>query len=198
MKTRKIVLALALASIMVVAFALPAFAANVALPLPPTAVNNDNQQGWAVNGTDMNGTPLVTDLTAEQVKSATALVLELSAAPAGDIKFVLQSDGDWGWNETVVPAEMIDGNKVTIDLASMKGYKSSIGFEAQWKCFVGYWGDGSGNFNDLGVTKAYLVTSGGGSSNAKTGDNGFLFIALGILAMAGCATVFVTRKIKAQ
>lgn len=41
------------------------------------------------------------------------------------------------------------------------------------------------------------VASASTGGNAKTGDSTMIFLALGVLALAGCATVLVARKVKA-
>lgn len=198
MKTRNKAIALIVALVATAVLTMPALAATVSLTLPPPAVNNDNQKGWATNGTDMNGTALTTALTPEQVKGAKYLVLELSKEPEGDVKFAWQSDGEWTWSETTLGNTEVNGKKITIELSKMKNAAKILAFETQWKCFVGYW---DSNFDDLGVTKAYLdgvTTTGTSTENVKTGDNTGLKAAAVIVMFTACASVLAVRKVKAR
>jgi LPXTG-motif cell wall-anchored protein len=204
MKTRKTLFTLMLAALLVAALAVPVFA-DIDLPTAPTFVNNDTQKGWGVNGTDMNGVAIETDLTLEQMKNATGLVLEVPEMPVGGLQFVFQCDNGWAWDSTDLTADQLwqDG-KLVFNFADMLGWDKIAGSTAQVKFFVAYYDP---NFDALGVTKAYLTEAGaaapadsGGEAaggNAKTGDSSLLFAAIGALALATGAAVLFVRKVRA-
>ncbi len=203
MKTRKTLLTLMMAALLIAMLAVPAFAATIDLPLDPPFVNSDAQKGWGVNGTDMNGTAIETDLTLEQLQAAKYLVLEVSAEPAAGLQFVLQNDNGWGWNQTdLTAADVYQDGKLVFELANMTGWDTLAGATAQAKFFVCYYDP---DYSGLGVTKAYLTDSLGGDApagdpgtgNAKTGDSTVIFLAIGGLVLAAGATVLVARKVKA-
>ncbi|MDR1669542.1 MAG: hypothetical protein LBR76_06260, partial [Oscillospiraceae bacterium] len=152
MKTRKTLLTLMMAMLLVAMLAVPAFAATIDLPVTPTFVNSDTQQGWGVNGTDMNGTAIETDLTLEQLQSAETLVLEVPSQPTGGLQFVIQCDNGWSWDQTDVAVEDAwqDG-KLVFNLAGMSGWDKLAGTTAQAKFFICYYDP---DFSALGVTKA--------------------------------------------
>ena len=190
----KALLTLSVAIVLIAMFALPAFAANINLTLPPDWVNNDNQKGWRSNGTDDQET----DLTIEQMQSAKYLVLEVSKEPEGiGLQFTVQCDPNWSWDQTDLQvADLYKDGKITIELSKIPGWKNIAG-ATKGKFLVAYY---DGGWDALGVTKAYLTDSlgGGGGGSAKTGDSAMIALAFGALALAGCAAVFVARKVKAH
>lgn len=193
---KKALLTLAMAAVIVVMLAAPAFAAIVSLPVPPDWVNGDPQKGWRSNGTD----DAETSLTIEQLQSAKYLVLEVSKEPeGGEIKFTVQCDPDWSWDETTLkPADVYKDGKITIELSKMTGWKN-IAKATKGKFLIGYWDP---NWDGLSITKAYLETGGGGGSDgggaAKTGDSAMTALSIAALLTAAGAAVFVSRKIKAR
>lgn len=156
MKLRKLFAAITSCAVALTAMATLSFSASAAevdLPLAPTAMNNDTQKGWATNGTDGNET----DLTIEQLASATTLVLEFGAAPTGGMQVIFQCDGDdWAWNQNngIIPDSGTTETKIEIDLTSLTGWTAVTG-STQAKFFLGYYSNG---FDDLKITRAYLVT----------------------------------------
>ncbi|MCL2004348.1 MAG: LPXTG cell wall anchor domain-containing protein [Oscillospiraceae bacterium] len=190
---KKALLSLALAAILVAMIAAPALA-NVTLPLEFTWVNNANQSGWRSSGTDN----VETDLTIEQLKSATSLILEVSNEPVGDaFHLVFQSDPDWGWNQYEFnTADVYANGRIVLEFANHPNHADLLAAEEYGKLLIGYWGDGSMDISALGITRAYL-TVGGGGEGPKTGDNTMIALALTVLTLAAGATVFLARKLKA-
>jgi len=134
-----------------------------------TAVNNDSQKGWSVDGTD--GIP--TDYSLEAFKAARYLVLELASPPVGGVQFIIQTDGDnWGWNQTngIVGDDGQSEAVIVIDLTAMEGYSALQAAEEAAKIFVAYYSNG---FDDLGITSAYFVGDfgGGGAAPAVVQDS---------------------------
>ncbi|MDR0292975.1 MAG: LPXTG cell wall anchor domain-containing protein [Oscillospiraceae bacterium] len=186
---KKAILSLSLALVLIAVFAFPALAANIDLGAM-NVTNSDTQKGWVTDGMD----DIASSLTIEQLRSATTLHLEFSAPPAGGMQFIIQSDGDnyaWNQNDGAIPDTGLDATSIDIDLTKMKGF-SALKDATKAKFFLGYY---SSNIADLGITKAYLVTGGGGS--AKTGDGAMIAFALMALVLAGGATVLIARKVKA-
>jgi hypothetical protein len=201
MKIKRILSALTATAATISLMAITASAATVDLPLPPTAINNDNQKGWCVNGTD----GVVTTLTLEEFQAIEKIVLEISQPLAGDVQIALQCDNGWAWDQTDAVAVAGD-SIIEIDFKSLKGYDKLADTEEQAKFYIGYWGDGTGVFDDLGITKAYLVTSGGaapapaapaegGASPAPATGNTAVVTMVAIMAIAGVAAA-ASRKRK--
>jgi len=61
--------------------------------------NSDKQKGWLTNGVD----DITSTLTADQLKNAQMLILDLSKAPVGGMQLIWQGNGNsWGWGQTVI------------------------------------------------------------------------------------------------
>ena len=174
--------------------------------------NGDTQQGWLTDGVDGNSSPL----TAADFTSAKYLVLEFAQAPTGGMQVIWQGDGDaWAWDQTdgVIPNDGMTGTQLVVDLSSTLKNYDLFKASTQLKLLLGYY---SNNIADLGITKAYLtdtdpnagaaapavttaapvVTTAAPASNPQTGDNNMIFIALGVLAVAGVGAFVFAKKAK--
>jgi len=195
----KKLLAITLIAIMALAFTITA-SANFDLGAMNWE-NNANQIGWRVDGVD----GVATNLTWETLESATALRLTISNNPAGDdIHLVFQGDGnDWAWGQYVfksadcfVADASGTGGVITLPFAEHPHWDAIKGGE-MGKFLIGYWGDGSMNVANLGITNAVLVVPGGGGGGAaQTGVSFLLFPALGLVALGTTGAIVVGKKIK--
>ncbi|MDR0292976.1 MAG: LPXTG cell wall anchor domain-containing protein [Oscillospiraceae bacterium] len=189
---KKAFLSLAVALVLIAMLALPVLAANISLPADTPVSNGDTQQGWATEGFEDEGAEK--NIDAADLYKATAIVLEVSKEPIGaDIHLILQTPAGWWQDNNMSVADVYADGKITFDLSKMKDWKWDAA-DIRAKVLIAYY---DSNIADLGITKAYAVVGGGGGGSAKTGDGTMIALALVALALAGGATVFIARKVKA-
>jgi len=206
----KKVLAIVIILVMTFAFTATALAseqsATASVSLKNAAyVINTNFTAYASDGVEG-----ANDIHWEVLKSASSLMLRIDRNPVGvEVKVALQSAGNnWNWvgSEEVFKMDDVfkqnedgEGGTITLRITQMAhwgDFKSDGG----GKILVGYWGDGSGGFADLGVTGAWLT----GVPRAiaeehdapTTGVVSFIGIAALVLATSGTGAFIVTRKLK--
>jgi hypothetical protein len=194
---KKALLSLALAVVMIAMFAAPAIAANIDLPINNfTAIGGarDAQKGWATVGAEDQGT---STLTIADVSRATSLVLEVPSKPEGGIQLVVFghfNGWSWGGGQYDLSADDVYSDGKLIFNFARLGISIPNNEDDAVKILVCYYDD---SWDDLGVTKAYLTTSGGGGGGPRPGDTTMIALAVIALALAAGATFFVVRKIKA-
>ncbi|MCL1807815.1 MAG: hypothetical protein FWG31_08950 [Oscillospiraceae bacterium] len=200
---KKRVLTFAIAIALVTMFAFPALAATQDLPKEGMGVGGGSQVQFVTDGKDGIKSPM----TIEQFKTATAIVFEMEdydwgAVILGGGKGNGHSNPGWALQIDDLSPYFKDG-KLTlnfkalgIDVTTFSGDGSDEDFFA---CYIGRW-NGQDGYNDMGITKAYLVYEGGGGGGGgakKSGDGTMIALAIAALALAAGATVFFVRKVKA-
>jgi len=199
-------LAVGLILIMALTFSTAALASEtVSVPLGGfTWVNNDNQKGWRTNGMD----DVATNLPWEVFSAAQGLTFTVNKMPEGDnIALVFQGDGTPGWpwaqmevliSTVFTENEAGDGGRFTFNFSNHPDWNAIKGGSIG-KFLIGYWGDGSGNIDTLGIVSASLFgvpASVAEDAGVATGAVTFVALAAAVLAISGGGAVIVSRKLK--
>jgi hypothetical protein len=163
-------------------------------------------QGWRSNGAD----DVSTSLSWEALSTATGIAVVVDRdLEGGEIRLVLQSSGnDWAWAShtyTGLEGKMAfaegGGGTLTLMFSEHPGWRE-FASGGPGKIALGYWGDGSGTFANLGMVSATLIGGsgggggGGGQQAPRTGVVAFIGIAAAALVVSGGGAVFVARKLK--
>jgi hypothetical protein len=149
--------------------------AAIVYPTVPTAdpfdlgdvnwINNVNQQGWKVNGTDGD----TTTLPLKKLLDAKNLVLEVTVLPGGGGSIIWQGDADDAWKSKAIFANdgggaiadngvSITGNTITIELSkALPDYDKFVTCTEWAKFLIQYYGPDSANFDTLGLVSAKLT-----------------------------------------
>ena len=86
-----------------------------------------------------------------------------------------------------------DFKKLGIDVKTFAGDGSDDVFFA---AYIGRW-NGQGGFDEMGITKAYLVYDSGNNNTAKkSGDGSMAALAVGAFALAAGVSVVLSRRLK--